>query len=190
MAISWSIVMKNETTIKSAVSVTLTTDVKYLVASLWLAALVPSTCGMGLFADTTDAKNEVRVKVREELFVQLCTRDSKDAAAMSRLNKAQWDDLSGTDRKAMQAIRTRIKTQVDNRWLRMKLAVRQSIEEQAAAESGEPTAKAKKTLIERFTDFEVAATKGNKKAPEIGDDILAALLATWRADLQEFLKKA
>ena len=182
--------MTNETTIKSAVSTTLTADVKYLTACLWLAALVPSDCGMGIFSDTTDAKNDIRVKVREELFAQLCKRDGKEAAAMSRLNKAQWDDLSGNDRKEMQAIRTRIKTQVDNRWMRMKLAVRHSIEEQAEAEAGEPMAKAKKSLIERFTDFEVAASKGNKKAPEIGDEILAALLATWRTDLQEFLKKS
>ena len=182
--------MTSETTIKTAVSVTLTADVKYIVACLWLAALVPSEDGMGLFADTTDAKNETRIKVREELFQQLCKRDGKEAATMARLNKAQWEDLSGNDRKAMQAIRTRIKTQVDNRWLRMKIAVKQAIEEQAEAEAGEPTVKAKKTLIERFTDFEVAATKGNKKAPEIGDEILAGLFATWRTDLQEFLKKA
>ena len=182
--------MTTETTIKTAVTVTLTTDVKYLVASLWLAALVPSEDGMGLFSEVCDAKNEIRVKVRDELFQQLCKRDSKEAANMAKLNKAQWDDLSGNDRKEMQAIRTRIKTQVDNRWMRMKLAVRHSIEEQAEAEAGEPTAKAKKSLIERFTDFEVAASKGNKKAPEIGDEILAALLATWRTDLQEFLKKS
>lgn len=181
--------MTNETTIKSAVSVTLTADVKYLTACLWLAALVPSEDGMGLFSEACDAKNETRVKVREELFQQLCKRDSKEAANMAKLNKAQWDDLSGTDRKAMQAVRTRVKTQVDNRWMRMKLAVRHSIEEQAEAEAGEPTAKAKKTLIERFTDFEVAASKGNKKAPEIGDDILASLFATWRTDLRTFLKK-
>lgn len=182
--------MTNETTIKSAVSTTLTTDVKYLVASLWLAMLVPSTDGLGLFSEQTDAKNEIRIKVREELFMQLCKRDGKEAASMAKLNKAQWDDLSGNDRKAAQAIRTRIKTQVDNRWMRMKLAVRQSIEEQAAAESGGVAAKAKKTLIERFTDFEVAASKGNKKTPEIGDEILSGLLATWRTDLQESLKKS
>ena len=179
--------MKNETTIKTAVAVTLTSDVKYIVASLWLAALVPSACGMGLFADTCDARNDVRVRVRDEMFQQLCKRDGKEAAAMAKLDKAKWDDLSGKDRKAMQAIRTRIKTQVDNRWMRMKLTVKQSIEEQVAAESGEPTVKTKKSLIERFTDFEVSATKGNKKNPELGDDILAGLLATWRVDLGEYL---
>lgn len=182
--------MKNETTIKSAVSVTLTSDVKYIVASLWLAALAPSACGMGLFADACDVKNETRVKVREELFAQLCRRDSKEAAAMAKLNKAQWEDLSGTDRKAMQSVRTRIKAQVDNRWMRMKLAVRCSIEEQAEAESGEPAVKEKKSLIERFTDFEVAASKGNKRNPEVNNEVLSGLLATWRTDLQEFLKKA
>jgi hypothetical protein len=182
--------MEKETTIKSAVSTTLTADVKHITACLWLAMLVPTPCGMGLFADSIDAKNEIRLRVREELFQQLCRRDSKEATAMAKLNKAAWDDLSGNDRKALQAIRTRIKTQVDNRWLRMKLAIRQSFEEKAATESGEPTAKAKKTILERFTDFEVSATKGNRKSPEIGEDILAGLLATWRMDLQEFLKKA
>ena len=181
--------MTNETTIKSAVSTTLTTDVKYITACLWLAMLVPTDDGLGLFSDSTDAKNETRTKVREELFMQLCRKDGKEATAMARLNKAQWDDLSGNDRKVMQAIRTRIKTQVDNRWMRMKLAVRQSIEEAAAVEAGEVAVKAKKTLIERFTDFEVAASKGNKKNPEVSDEILAGLLATWRTDLQEFLKK-
>ena len=182
--------MTTETTIKSAVAVTLTADVKYLAASLWLAMLTPTPCGMGLFADAIDAKNETRVKVRDELFQQLCKRDSKESAAMAKLSKAQWDELSGTARKAMQTIRTRIKTQVDNRWLRMKIAVKQSIDEQVAKESGEPMAKAKKTILERFTDFEVSVTKGNKKSPEASDETLAKLLTVWKTELLEVLKKS
>ena len=182
--------MTTQTTIKSAVAVTLTADVKYLAASLWLAMLTPTPCGMGLFADAIDAKNEIRVSVREELFLQLCRRDGKEAVSMAKLNKAQWDELSNNDRRAAQAIRTRIKTQVDNRWLRMKIAVKQSIEEQLAAESGEPTAKTKKTLLEHFTNFEIAATKSNKRNPEMSEEILAGLLVAWRSDLQEFLKKS
>lgn len=145
-------------------------------------------------ADMTSEEKAAKKECKEAIYQALSKREGGIAAKAAKLTGDAWKELTGHEKDEYQAERSRVKGLVDNRWKRLRIAAGQYKEEAAAkeaAESGQPQpAKAKKTLLERFTDFEVAATKGNKKSPEIDPAILADLLAKVRGAIVELLEEA
>lgn len=148
----------------------------------------------GVFLDdANESQKKRREEYRTELYLQLSKKAGGDAAKAAKLTAAGWDDLTGHEKKALQSARTRIKTQVDNRWARLKkmatIAAEEAAAEEAAA-SGQPQpAKAKKTLIERWAAFEVESAKANKKSNEIDPVVFAEWLHNVRAVLEAMLAK-
>lgn len=153
-----------------------------------LAVRATQLAAEGMFLEEpNEAQKKRREEYRNELYLQLSKKAGGDAAKAARLTAAGWDDLTGHEKKALQAARTRIKTQVDNRWKRLKKTAAVVAEEAAAEEAaatGQPApAKAKKTLMERWAAFEVESAKANKRTPEIDP----AAFAEWHKACRETL---
>jgi len=177
--------MKAIQSVREAVTVALNVEAKY-------AEVVRYFGDPGCFdAEPNEAAKKLKAEAKEELYQQLSKREGGDAAKAAKLTKDAWKDLTGTEKKRLQAARNRVKMLVDNRWARMKLTWKQAGEEMAtaeAAESGEPMpAKAKKTVLDRWAAFEVESTKAVKKSLELDPQRYAEWVAHCRAELQKML---
>lgn len=160
-----------------------------LKADKRLAVRAVQMANEGMFLDApNEAQKKRRGEYREQLYLQLSKDAGGDAAKAARLTAEQWDDLTGHEKKALQAARTQIKTQVDNRWSRLKKAASTAEEEakaKEAAESGQPApAKVYADQIQIWTDYEVRSTKANKRRPEVNAQWLADLQKKYRAEIE------
>lgn len=148
----------------------------------------------GVFLDEpNESQKKRREEYRTELYLQLSKKAGGDAAKAAKLTAAGWDDLTGHEKKALQAARTRIKAQVDNRWARLKKTATTTAEEvtaEEAAASGQPqAAKTYADQVQIWTDYEVRSTKANKRRPEADPQWLADLQKRYRAEIEAHIAK-
>ena len=177
--------MKAIQSVREAVTIALSVEAKYAESVRYFGE-------PGCFeTELSDDAKKMKAEAKEELYQQLSKKRGGIAAKAAKLAKAQWDDLTGHEKKEYQAERNYVKVLVDNRWARMKLAWKQQGEELAAAEaveSGEPQpAKAKKTVMDRWAAFEVESTKAVKKTLELDPQQYAEWTTLCRAALQKMI---
>ncbi|MFO0006791.1 MAG: hypothetical protein ACK559_37310 [bacterium] len=76
----------------------------------------------------------------------------------------------------MQAAKNVTNNAVDAVWKRLRNAWKDIQKGDAEKEAGAPIETVAKLLLDRWKEFDVAATKGNKKSGEVSVDLLKAIL--------------
>jgi hypothetical protein len=139
--------------------------------------IVRTFAARGVLKDN-DQLSEAEKADKKELKAEIYQQKAKKAGG-DQLKAAQvkdWKALTGHERDALQAAKNVTNNAVDAVWKRMRNAWRDIQKGDAEEEAGAPTDTVAKLLMERWKEFDIAATKGNKRSGEVPPDRLAIIL--------------
>lgn len=125
----------------------------------------------------SDAARADKKALKAEIYQQKARKAGGDQLKAAKVK--DWKALTGHERDALQAAKNVTNNAVDALWKRMRNAWRDIQQGDAEKEAGAPVpsgATGDKLLMDRWKEFDIAATKGNKKSGEVLVDRLKAIL--------------
>lgn len=136
----------------------------------------------------TDAQKADKKAIKEEIYQQKARKAGGDQLKAAKVK--DWKALTGHERDALQEHRNVTKNAVDAVWKRMRNTWKDIQKTDAEKEAGAPIVAAAKLLMDRFKEFDISATKGNKKSGEVPVDKLATILDATRVALESLVKES
>lgn len=136
----------------------------------------------------TDAQKADKKSLREEIYQQKARKAGGDQLKAAKVK--DWKALTGHERDELQQHRNVTLNAVDAVWKRMRIAWKGIQKEDKEKESGAPITATAKLLMDRFKEFDISATKGNKKSGEVPIDKLAVIMDATREALATLVKES
>jgi hypothetical protein len=122
----------------------------------------------------SEAEKADKKALKAEIYQQKARKAGGDQVKAARVK--DWKALTGHERDALQAAKNVTNNAVDAVWKRLRNAWKDIQKGDAEKEAGAPIETVAKLLLDRWKEFDVAATKGNKKSGEVSVDRLKAIL--------------